>query len=391
MTKKFFTRQILVVGLAILTAGCNTAQTQTSADSGTIQADIYPPKVTFAEKTVKLEVKQEFSAQDNIESVIDDTDGVLKMKKTVKKGEAGYTVDDSEVNTEKEGTYDVSVFAVDSSGNKTTETYQVQILPVGSADSHSSIEEKTKTEEKNAAVTKQTSDKSGNTGNKTGNSTNSTTKPGSSTNNSTSAKPGNTGGFGNSSNSGGTANSGNSSGSGNSSSCGSNVTPPPTSNSGSGSSSGSSGNTTTNKPVEQPQECDHLWREIVTKKKIVDKAAYDEQVVQPAYDETVLVSEAWDEPVYDVQYVDTTICRYCGYTTTGPNQIVEMGEHILTDNGTYTTKTETIKTQTGTIHHDAVYKTVHHEATTTTVHHDEEFHYEMVVIGYECYRCGKTK
>lgn len=85
MIKKNFAQLLLITVLVILSAGCNPAQTQTSADSGTIQADIYPPKVTFAEKTVKLEVKQEFSAQDNIESVIDDTDGVLKMKKTVKK------------------------------------------------------------------------------------------------------------------------------------------------------------------------------------------------------------------------------------------------------------------------------------------------------------------
>ena len=258
MIKKKLAKLLLMSVLAILTAGCNTAQNQTSADSGTIQADIYPPKVTFAEKTVKLEVKQEFSAQDNIESVIDDTDGELEMKETLEKGEAGYTVDDSEVNTEKEGTYDVSVFAVDSSGNKTTETYQVQILPVGSADSHSSIEESPKTEEKNeeknATATKQE-----------GQSSNATNKSnsGSSTNNSATAKPGNTGGSGNSSNSGGTANSSNTS------SGGSTVTTPPASNSGSGSSSGSSGNTTANKPAEQPQECDHIWREIVTQKKML--------------------------------------------------------------------------------------------------------------------------
>lgn len=57
MIKKKFAKLLLMAVLAILTAGCNPAQTQTSADSGTIQADIYPPKVTFAEKTVKLEVK----------------------------------------------------------------------------------------------------------------------------------------------------------------------------------------------------------------------------------------------------------------------------------------------------------------------------------------------
>ena len=383
MTKKNFTRQILVVGLAILTAGCNTAQNQTSADSGTIQADIYPPKVTFAEKTINLEVKQEFSAQDNIESVIDDTDGELEMKETLEKGEAGYTVDDSEVNTEKEGTYDVSVFAVDSSGNKTTETYQVQILPVGSADSHSSIEESPKTEEKNeeknATATKQDTPVKNNVSSASSGTANN------STSNNTS-KP--------SSNSG-------SSGSGSYAS----VTPPAsngttvnnsgsnsnTGNSGNNNSNSSTGNATANTKPEQPQECDHIWRAIETEQKIVDKPAYDEQVVVPAYDETVLVSEAWDEPVYESYWDGETVCNYCGFKTTGPNQVAEMGEHILTDNGTYHSTAWEVKTQTGTIHHDAVYETVHHEATTTTVHHDEEYHYEMVVIGYKCVACKQTK
>lgn len=383
MTKKFFTRQILVVGLAILTAGCNTAQTQTSADSGTIQADIYPPEVTFAEKTVKLEVKQEFSAQDNIKTVIDDTDGNLEMKEKIEEGEAGYTVDDSEVNTEKEGTYDVSVFAVDSAGNKTTETYQVQILPVGSEKSPSSIDETTKTEEKTeekkATATKQDTPVKNNSSNASAGTANNST----STNTS---KPSTNSGPSGSGSSASVTPPASNGGSANSSGSNSN-----TGNSGNNNSSSSTGNATTNTKPEQPQECDHLWRAIETQQKIVDKPAYDEQVVVPAYDETVLVSEAYDEPVYDIQYVATTICRYCGYTTTGPNQIDEMISHVVTDNGTYTTKTETIKTQTGTIHHDAVYETVHHEATTTTVHHDEEYHYEMVVIGYECYRCGKTK
>ena len=383
MTKKNFTRQILVVGLAILTAGCNTAQNQTSADSGTIQADIYPPKVTFAEKTINLEVKQEFSAQDNIESVIDDTDGELEMKETLEKGEAGYTVDDSEVNTEKEGTYDVSVFAVDSAGNKTTETYQVQILPVGSEKSPSSIDETTetkeKTEEKNATATKQETPVKNNGSNASSGTANN------STSNNTS-KP--------SSNSG-------SSGSGSSAS----VTPPAsngttvnnsgsnsnTGNSGNNNSSISTGNATANTKPEQPQECDHIWRAIETEQKIVDKPAYDEQVVVPAYDETVLVSEAWDEPVYESYWDGETVCNYCGFKTTGPNQVAEMGEHILTDNGTYHSTAWEVKTQTGTIHHDAVYETVHHEATTTTVHHDEEYHYEMVVIGYKCVACKQTK
>lgn len=114
-------------------------------------------------------------------------------------------------------------------------------------------------------------------------------------------------------------------------------------------------------------------------------------MVVPAYDETVLFSEAYDEPVYESHWEAETVCRYCGYKTTGPNQIDEMISHVVTDNGTYTSREWEVKTQTGTIHHDAVYETVHHEATTTTVHHEEEYHYEMVVIGYKCVACKQTK
>ena len=58
-------------------------------------------------------------------------------------------------------------------------------------------------------------------------------------------------------------------------------------------------------------------------------------------------------------------------------------------------------TQTGSVHHDAVYNTVHHEAETTVVHHEATGHNEQVVdqeawdetvtTGYKCSGCGATK
>ena len=54
-------------------------------------------------------------------------------------------------------------------------------------------------------------------------------------------------------------------------------------------SSSSTGNATANTKPEQTQECDHIWRAIETQQKLVDKPAYDEQVVVPAYDESLTI------------------------------------------------------------------------------------------------------
>ena len=139
---------------------------------------------------------------------------------------------------------------------------------------------------------------------------------------------------------------------------------------------------------------------------VVTKAAWDEQVlVQEAYDEQVLVSEAYDEPVYEW----VSVCNVCGYQfplgTTGD----QLEYHIFDDPGCGG-GWHGVQVQTGsvhheavykTVHHDAVYNTVHHEAETTVVHHEATGHYETVVTqaawdetvttGYKCSGCGATK
>jgi hypothetical protein len=149
---------------------------------------------------------------------------------------------------------------------------------------------------------------------------------------------------------------------------------------------------------------------------VVDQAAYDETVVvtpaydeqvlaQAAYDETVVVTPAYDEPVYDWQQV----CNVCGYVFPIGTSGDDIVYHETVDpgcGGGY----HAIQVQVGTnhhdavtqvVHHDAVYTTVHHDAVTKNVHHDEVGHYETVTdkaaydetvtTGYKCSVCGATK
>ena len=149
---------------------------------------------------------------------------------------------------------------------------------------------------------------------------------------------------------------------------------------------------------------------------VVDQAAYDETVVvtpawdeqvlaQAAYDETVVVTPAYDEPVYDWQQV----CNVCGYVFPIGTSIDDIAYHIFTDpgcgGGYHAVQVQVGSTHhdavTQVVHHDAVYQTVHHDAVTTNVHHDEVGHYETVTdkaaydetvtTGYQCSVCGATK
>ncbi len=120
------------------------------------------------------------------------------------------------------------------------------------------------------------------------------------------------------------------------------------------------------------------------------KEAYDETI--PAYDETVivkdawteavLVKEAWDEEctectVWDYDYIWGYQCQQCGYFTTSLNDIET---HIIWTDGcgnyqTYSNPISEYKCQeysTYTVHHDAEYDYIYHEAETKVVHHEEK-------------------
>ena len=90
------------------------------------------------------------------------------------------------------------------------------------------------------------------------------------------------------------------------------------------------------------------------------------------HQETKVVKAAYDEPVYQTQY----ICNRCGYHTL---DLEEMGGHIVTScKGGY----HSGKVQIDTIHHDAVTETV------TVV--DKAAYDETIITGYKC-PCGATK
>lgn len=119
-----------------------------------------------------------------------------------------------------------------------------------------------------------------------------------------------------------------------------------------------------------------------------------------AWDENVLVQDAWDEPTYSW----VAICNACGHVFSAGESV---GDHM--EAGCWSSWHHEQR-QTGsvhheavynTVHHDAVYSTVHHEAETTVVHHEATGHNEQVVdqaawdedvvTGYKCSGCGATK
>ena len=121
------------------------------------------------------------------------------------------------------------------------------------------------------------------------------------------------------------------------------------------------------------------------------KQAYDEVI--PAYDETVVVKQAWTEQVlvkdaWDEECTECTVwgpdtvecyeCTNCHFQTLS---LSEIEKHIgWTDgcgsyfNGTMYLSDQTLCKQynTYTKHHDAEYNYIYHEAETKVVHHEAE-------------------
>ncbi|MEF2905427.1 MAG: hypothetical protein U0O21_03855 [Lachnospiraceae bacterium] len=141
-------------------------------------------------------------------------------------------------------------------------------------------------------------------------------------------------------------------------------------------------------PVTNTVHHDATYKEVW----VQDSAAWDETVVtKDAWDENVLVQDAYDEPVYEW----VGVCNSCGHRFQ-PGE--DVNEHMAA--GCWSSWHDEW-TQTGSVHHDAVYNTVHHEAETTVVHHEATGHNEQVVdqeawdetvtTGYKCSGCGATK
>lgn len=141
-------------------------------------------------------------------------------------------------------------------------------------------------------------------------------------------------------------------------------------------------------PVTNTVHHDATYKEVW----VQDSAAWDETVVtKDAWDENVLVQDAYDEPVYEW----VGVCNSCGHRFQ-PGE--DVNEHMAA--GCWSSWHDEW-TQTGSVHHDAVYNTVHHEAETTVVHHEATGHNEQVVdqeawdetvtTGYKCSGCGSDK
>ena len=111
----------------------------------------------------------------------------------------------------------------------------------------------------------------------------------------------------------------------------------------------------------------HDWEAITEQVKVVDKEAYDEEVLDHW--------EGWDE------------CQGCGAQFESGS--TDLAKHILG----YAVKdrfgnqlpeecTEIFGPASATNKKEAIYK---------TVHHDEVSHMETIIKGYKCTRCGETK
>ena len=138
----------------------------------------------------------------------------------------------------------------------------------------------------------------------------------------------------------------------------------------------------------------HSWKPVT--KVVHHDAQYTTKWVQDsaAWDEQVIVKEAWDEPYTTYDEVRHVICSDCGSYMEGWSEAAQeqhIEEHMLSGGlGGWYTNCEYIP-RTAYIHHDAEYTTVHHDATG----HNEQVlvkaaYDETVITGYRC-SCGATK
>lgn len=102
------------------------------------------------------------------------------------------------------------------------------------------------------------------------------------------------------------------------------------------------------------------------------------------HNEIIVVSEAWDEPVYTMVAHD--ICNNCGldFTATGISIDQHFKESFMYGDGKCGSfRTEWIQIQTGTIHHPAVMETRYIV--------DQTAYDEQVANGFRCTICGAEK
>ena len=86
--------------------------------------DTKKPEIVLKKDKVTIAAGDKLDLKDNVKSVKDPVDGVLKYSgKEIKK--SGYYIDKGKLNTKKAGTYEVIVKAFDVNGNKTEKKFKV--------------------------------------------------------------------------------------------------------------------------------------------------------------------------------------------------------------------------------------------------------------------------
>lgn len=273
--------------------------------------------------------------------------GITYDKKVVKE----VLVDTSNVNYEKEGTYEIvyTIVPVDSKMDSVEKKVQIEVVSPEKAEElkkegHDVITNETVNEDKKQEESEKKEEESKGEEQKpsTGNSNSETTGSVSSGNNST--------GSGN--------NAGNN---GSSTNTGSNTSKP---------STGGNSNQGSQKP-NTPSHT-HNWVQQYTTVHHPEKG----------HNEQYVVKEAWTESVPIYEEVALTICNTCGADITEKVN-PHIKAHMLNgENGSYRTEWKTIQTGTNTINHPAEY------GTRYVV--DQAAYDEQVPAGFKC-SCGATK
>ena len=326
---------------------------------------------------VKDTTKPEITAPDSIDVVQYtnlanfDFESLLSAKDYSKLDK--WKIDTSKVDVNTIGEYELKVSIQDKYKNKATKKIKVNVVQAPEvSEGEVAVTEIVKDENGNVKTVVTKKAQSEVSKNDTVASTKPVTNAGtiSSSSNSNTAKPSGSSGTAKPSTSTSTSNSSSSNSSSNISSGSNNSNSSSNSNTSKPSSGGNSGNTSSGSSssgsnTAKPSTPAHTHDYNIPITKTVHHDAVTHQ-------ETKVVQAAYDEPIYQTQY----ICNVCGYHT---SNLGEMGDHIIdVCGGRY----HSDKVQTGTKHHDAITETV------TVV--DRAAYDETVTTGHKC-SCGATK
>ena len=90
--------------------------------------DTEKPEIATEEETISIEEGNEYNIKDNIKSVTDKVDGELEFVETETEDKKSYYTVSTDLDTNTAGNYQVSIKAVDNSGNISEKTYNVNVV-----------------------------------------------------------------------------------------------------------------------------------------------------------------------------------------------------------------------------------------------------------------------